>query len=82
MHLPLLQQYRQKSNSPPRLKDLTKAFLGVCSALQGSFLVVDGLDELEDRKDLLPILILASSTGLKVLVTSRDVPDIRHSLQI
>ena len=46
-----------------------------------AYLIIDALDELDDRKALIPIIRELAKVGTKVFVTSRDVPDIRDAFR-
>ncbi|KAE8443548.1 hypothetical protein EG329_001788 [Mollisiaceae sp. DMI_Dod_QoI] len=72
----LLLQHCQKSQSPLGLKALTRVLMDVIVVKPNSVLVLDALDEFDDRGHLFPILRLLLKTGLRILVTSRSIPDI------
>jgi hypothetical protein len=74
-----LQKAWEASSKPPRLQDLSQAFLNVCSLQETMYLILDAVDEFEDRKNLFPFLHAAVQAGLKVFVTSRSIPDIEDA---
>lgn len=76
----LLGQYCIDSRTPS-IKELSKILSEVVKLEVDTFLIVDALDEFEDRRTLLPILRRLSEDGVRVLVTSRDIPDIRDSFR-
>lgn len=63
------------------IKDLAHLFATAC-ALRPIYLIVDGLDELNDPNGLLCHFQLFVEAGCRVLVTSRDLPNIRNKLDI
>ncbi|KAG8525700.1 uncharacterized protein KY384_000460 [Bacidia gigantensis] len=75
----LLKQYRTEVRDPS-IKELTKILSDVVDVSKYIYLVVDALDEFEDRKTLLPILHQLARVGIRVFITSRDIPDIRNAL--
>ena len=78
--LALLGQYCKDSNTPS-LKELLRILTEVVELSYKTWLVIDGLDEFDDRKTLIPIIQRLSKAGVKVLVTSRNIPDIRDAFQ-
>ncbi|KAK2033526.1 hypothetical protein LX32DRAFT_679708 [Colletotrichum zoysiae] len=64
---------------PASSKDLSDALRTVC-AMQQLVLVLDGPDEMENPRDLKIILSPFIKTNCRVLVTSRDIPEIRSTL--
>jgi len=80
VQLSLLEQHRENLNNPS-LKELSRTLSDVALIKANAYLVIDALDELGDRKTLLPILIELARTGIKVFVTSRDIPDIRDAFR-
>lgn len=77
-HISVLKQCSEQSSSPPRLEDLFEALLRICEVTQtGPYIILDALDELDDRKSLLPFLSkLTQRAGCHVFVTSRHIPDV------
>ena len=73
-----LERLCRGSNSPS-LNELTQILSETARINNGIYLVVDALDEFRDRALLVPVLQRLSRTGLKILVTSRDIPDIRDA---
>jgi hypothetical protein len=78
VQLSLLDRRHEDLNSPS-LKELSRILLEVAQVKAKSYLVIDALDELGDRKALIPILQELSNAGIKVFVTSRDIPDIQDA---
>ena len=72
---------RCRSLNSPSLNELTQILSETAKLNNGIYLVVDALDEFRDRRLLVPVLQRLSSTGLKILVTSRDIPDIRDAFR-
>ena len=72
-----------KHSTTPSLKELSMTLSDTARLNKNTFIVVDALDEFEDRKSLIPILqgLAKAEAGFKVLVTSRDIPDIRDAFQ-
>ena len=69
------------SSTSPSLNELTQILSETARLNHGIYLVVDALDEFRDRRLLVPVLQRLSWTGLKILVTSRDIPDIRDAFR-
>ena len=59
------------------LPEIVRALVAACSSYNECFLVLDGLDECSHRARLLPELRNLKSSGLRILLTSRYLPDIR-----
>jgi hypothetical protein len=74
--LSLLEERRESSDNPS-VKELSQVFSDVARVKANTYIVVDALDECDDRKALIPILLEFAKAGIKVLATSRDIPDIR-----
>ncbi|KAJ6474851.1 ankyrin repeat-containing domain protein, partial [Mycena sanguinolenta] len=76
-HISLLMRCRERFNTPPAWKELSQIFIELCT-LQGTHpcIVLDALDELEDRKLLLPLLDECVTAGCRIFATSRPLPDI------
>ena len=72
---------RLGSIRPASSRELSDAFGTVCSSQQ-VVLVIDGLDELESAKDMKAILGSFVKANCRILVTSRDLPEIRSVLTI
>lgn len=67
-------------NKATRISSLCEAFSQVCSRPTNMVLVLDAVDELDNPSRLLSWLRAFADSGCKILVTSRDHPDIRKSL--
>lgn len=80
MQLSLLERHRENANNPS-LKELSKALLEIAQVKSNAYLIIDALDEFGDRKTLIPILRESVKAGIKVFVTSRDIPDIRDAFR-
>jgi hypothetical protein len=78
--LSLLERRRESSNNPS-LKELSQLLSDVTQAKANVYLIIDALDELDDRKAFIPILRELARIGIKVFVTSRDIPDIRDAFR-
>lgn len=78
--LALLERYRENSNNPS-LKELSRALSDVALVKANAYLIIDALDEFDDRKALIPILRELGKAGIKIFVTSRDIPDIRDAFR-
>ena len=77
----LLKERCQYSSSPPSLNELSRILSELVKIGMNTYLIFDALDEFEDRRTLIPILQRLSKDGVKALVTSRNVPDIRNSFE-
>ena|SRR5436190_16142897 len=67
-------------NDPYKLrspKDLSQIFTKACSLQKNTYLVIDGPDELNDPDGLLSYLQSFVDAGCRILVTSRDISNIR-----
>jgi hypothetical protein len=80
MQLSMLERYRENLNNPS-LKELSRALSDVARVKANAYLIIDALDEFDDRKALIPILRELGKAGIKVFVTSRDIPDIRDAFR-
>ena len=78
--LALLGQYCKDSDAPT-LKELSRILAEVVQLSDNTWLVIDALDELDDRKTLIPIIQRLTKAGARVLVMSRNIPDIRDAFQ-
>jgi hypothetical protein len=65
---------------PPSAKDLLNVLDNICSTKQ-FVVVIDGPDELENAKDLKNILGPFITNNCRILVSSRDLPEIRSVFQ-
>jgi hypothetical protein len=82
-HISIMKRCRERSSTPPRFKDLLQAFIDMCKLqAAGPHIVLDALDELEDRKILLPLQVLGQfvEAGCRVFTTSRPILDIEGVL--
>ena len=70
-----------KNSNSPSLNELTQILSETVRLNNGIYLVVDALDEFRDRRLLVPVLQRLSTTGLKILITSRDIPDIQEAFR-
>lgn len=61
------------------MKELSQILLDVIRVKTDVYLVIDALDELHDRKIFIPILRDLAKAGIKVFVTSREIPDIQDA---
>ena len=76
----LLEKHCEESDSPS-CKELSKILLEAVRFNENTYMVLDALDEHDDRKILIPILQRMTKAGVKILVTSRNTPDIRDAFQ-
>ncbi|KAJ6461144.1 ankyrin repeat-containing domain protein [Mycena vitilis] len=82
-HIAVLKRYRDRSSTSPSLKDACQAFVEMCKLQSpGPYMVLDALDELEDRKLLLPLLGELVEFGCHIFATSRNIPDIADALAV
>ncbi|KAJ7195911.1 ankyrin repeat-containing domain protein [Mycena pura] len=80
-HISVLKRCRERLSTPPSLKDLFQALIEMCKLQRaGPYIVLDALDELEDRKVLLPLLGELVQVGCHIFATSRYIPDIADAL--
>ncbi|KAJ7439204.1 ankyrin repeat-containing domain protein [Mycena latifolia] len=80
-HISVVKRCRERFNAPPSFKDLSEVFIDMCKLQRaGTFIMLDALDELEDRKILLALLSKFAQAGCHVFVTSRPIPDIADVL--
>ncbi|KAF8217396.1 ankyrin repeat-containing domain protein [Mycena galopus ATCC 62051] len=81
-HILVLKRCREQLSTPPSLKDLFQAFIEMCKLeSSGLYIVLDALDELEDRKVLLPLLGELVQAGCHIFATSRHIPDIADAFR-
>lgn len=76
-----LNQHRLSMDQSPSLQAFAQAFSTVCAVQGRTYVVLDAPDELENPKELLALCHSFVEVGCRVLVTSRDVPDLRDVLQ-
>ncbi|KAJ7111454.1 ankyrin repeat-containing domain protein [Mycena epipterygia] len=80
-HIAALKRCRERFNTPPGVRDLFQAFIQMCKLqFPGPYIVLDALDELEERKILLPLLSELVHAGCHIFATSRHIPDIADAL--
>ncbi|KAJ7439213.1 hypothetical protein FB451DRAFT_1570045 [Mycena latifolia] len=80
-HISVVKRCRERFSTPPIFKELLQIFIDMCKLQRaGTFIVLDALDELEDRKILLPLLSKFVQADCHVFVTSRPIPDITDVL--
>ncbi|KAJ7111442.1 hypothetical protein C8R44DRAFT_633091 [Mycena epipterygia] len=76
-HIAALKRCRERFSTAPSVRDLFQAFIQMCKLQSpGPYIVLDALDELEDRKILLPFLGELVHAGCHIFATSRHIPDI------
>ncbi|RXW25640.1 hypothetical protein EST38_g228 [Candolleomyces aberdarensis] len=75
-----LRTHREKSKTTLKLATLSSILIDVCSS-HSTFLVLDALDEFNDRKTLYPVLQQLVQAGWRVMATSRSLPDISDSFR-
>ena len=68
-----------RSSNSPSLNELIQILSEIVRLNNGIYLVIDALDELRDRRLLVPVLQRLLRTNLKILIISRDIPDIRDA---
>jgi hypothetical protein len=74
----VLRNCRNELPSEPKASDLSRAFTEICSKRK-VYLILDAPDELEN-KEVISRLHSFVDAGCRVLVTSRDHPDLREAL--
>jgi hypothetical protein len=80
VQISLLERAHDNLNKPS-LKQLSRILSDVVQVKENAYIIIDAFDEFSDRKTLIPILRELAKTGIKVFVTSRDVPDIRDAFR-
>jgi Cdc6-like AAA superfamily ATPase len=87
--LSLLQQaYEECKKTPPRLDDLEKLVITCAKLYKTVYIVLDALDEspsdMDARYEMLQGLerLIAGTSSIKVLATSRELRDIRETMEI
>lgn len=75
-----LRKHREKSKTALKLATLCSILIDVCSS-RPTFLVLDALDEFDDRKNLYPVLKQLVKAGWHVMATSRALPDISDAFR-
>lgn len=75
--------YKKKGHSNTDLpqKDLTDVLTAVIRSSEKAYVVLDGLDECTYSSKVVRLLPTLTGAGMKVLVTSRDLPDIRKHFE-
>jgi hypothetical protein len=74
----LRERFRNAGTSPPP-KDLVKCIILAAQKWSRNILLVDGLDEFEDRVILMNALKPLREKGFKIYISSRDLADIRSA---
>ncbi|KAJ9606743.1 hypothetical protein H2200_008752 [Cladophialophora chaetospira] len=77
--VPILSKHLQKGFSVPKVEELLSAFKEVCSQSK-FYLVFDAPDKLDSSQFILSQVPVLVQAGCRVLVTSRDHPDVRKAL--
>ncbi|KAH6891489.1 ankyrin repeat-containing domain protein [Thelonectria olida] len=77
-----LTEFRDETKGEPDIKMLTDMVVTLCELAPSTYLILDAPDELEAPKRLISIFQTFAAAGCRVLVTSRDTPDLRHDLSI
>ncbi|KAJ7766224.1 ankyrin repeat-containing domain protein [Mycena metata] len=73
----VLKRCREHLSTPPTLKEITHALIELCKLQDTApWIVIDALDELEDRRLFLPLLGEFVKAGCHIFATSRPLPDI------
>jgi hypothetical protein len=62
------------------VEDLWQALCTAYLARPNSYVILDAPDELENPKMLISLLQAFVKAGCRLLVTSRDIPDLRNAL--
>ncbi|KAL3454105.1 ankyrin repeat-containing domain protein [Aspergillus insuetus] len=80
----MLAAMKEACKDPGKLQnaDEVAQLIATAGLSQPIYLVVDALDELRDPTALLSHLMTFASSGINVLVTSRDLPHIRKKMKI
>ncbi|MCJ1314070.1 hypothetical protein MMC25_007750 [Agyrium rufum] len=82
----LMHQKHARQNSRPTLNEILEALQSVCAAVRTVWIIVDALDEYADA-DRMPnrlvdeLFKLQVGSDVKLLFTSRDIPDITEKFQ-
>ncbi|KAF3230042.1 hypothetical protein TWF192_007105 [Orbilia oligospora] len=72
---------RYKGSRPPR-SDIMKSIYAVSAAYSRVFIVIDALDEYQDRSEFLEKLFeIHDHQNLNIFATSRPIPEIRHKFK-
>jgi hypothetical protein len=69
------------SNMDPLPKDLVYILAAISKASSVMYVVLDGLDECQYLPKLARHLSTLRHSGMKILITSRDLPDVRKYLE-
>jgi hypothetical protein len=71
----------QRKSISPNFEDLQEVFVMLTGYFQTVFIVIDGLDEMEDRWSILDVLadLTAGDGSFKVLVASRTESDLKDA---
>lgn len=69
------------SNIDPLPKDLVPVLVAICEASPAMYVVLDGLDECQYLAKLARHFSTLRLSGMKILITSRDLPDVRKHLE-
>jgi hypothetical protein len=78
----LLYDKHRKKNPPPSISDLSEALQSVLSNYSRAFIVIDALDECQDRGTLISYMAkLQAQTGANLFTTSRPIPEIKMEFE-
>ncbi|KAL3490044.1 ankyrin repeat-containing domain protein [Aspergillus germanicus] len=80
----MLAALKEACKDPGKLQNANEVaqLIATAGLSQPIYLVVDALDELRDPTALLSHLLTFASSGINVLVTSRDLPHIRKKMKL
>jgi hypothetical protein len=76
-----LRKTRATSSIDPLPKDLIAILTATCKACPAMYVVLDGLDECQYLTKFGPHLSTLRQSDIKIIITSRDLPDLRKLLQ-
>ncbi|CAM1508031.1 Fc.00g048790.m01.CDS01 [Cosmosporella sp. VM-42] len=71
---------QEDAKGEPTTKVLSEMIVTICKLVPSTYLILDAPDELDDPKEIVALFNRFSAAGCKVLISSRDTPDLRHAL--
>ncbi|KAH7150354.1 ankyrin repeat-containing domain protein [Dactylonectria estremocensis] len=75
-----LVDFQKQAKGEPDIRILFEMIVTLCELAPPTYLILDAPDELDSPNEIMTILQRFSASGCRVLVTSRDTPDLRHAL--
>ncbi|KAK7420387.1 hypothetical protein QQX98_002810 [Neonectria punicea] len=73
-------EFQSEAKGEPDVKVLSDMIATLCKLGPPTYLILDAPDELDAPKEIMVLLQRFAGAGCRILVTSRDTPDLRNAL--